>query len=262
MGIIKDSMEAEDYNPLELPEEFLQGYGIYEKQIKQLILGKSNFHKREPKIYNLPETGDFYSVLDEVESAYICGGLEEADCRKLHEKYFSGKATPNDILKLRFYASVAYDKYGSEVMSFCLSLPKLPFRAVNAKKLFHQLDARDDDKPFVRLVYKDKDGRLQRVNMSYAKDVNGKINKQALDVVLRSSGEKLMSISRAGYVVPKSDLSSFIPTLQLFVTFNADLKEMMLNYGLETGECSHCGRLLRDPKSIARGIGARCAGLI
>ena len=39
-----------------------------------------------------------------------------------------------------------------------------------------------------------------------------------------------------------------------------DPQKAMLDYGLHTGSCGHCGRALSNPESLARGIGPICAG--
>lgn len=39
-----------------------------------------------------------------------------------------------------------------------------------------------------------------------------------------------------------------------------DFKKAMLDFGLQSGSCGHCGRALSNPESLARGIGPICAG--
>jgi hypothetical protein len=48
--------------------------------------------------------------------------------------------------------------------------------------------------------------------------------------------------------------------LQALQSVFADPAAAARNHGLETGECSCCGRLLTDPESVRKGIGPICEG--
>ncbi len=67
-----------------------------------------------------------------------------------------------------------------------------------------------------------------------------------------------MKVSRSGIAVPDKNAKQIIPVLQVFARISKDTKKAFLNYGLETGECSICGRELTDSESIRRGIGPVC----
>jgi len=57
---------------------------------------------------------------------------------------------------------------------------------------------------------------------------------------------------------PKKKLAKLFLLLQLFIRIANKPKEAILNYGLETGECSECGRKLTSSESIRLGIGPVC----
>ena len=64
----------------------------------------------------------------------------------------------------------------------------------------------------------------------------------------------------AGLVISASDLrpSRDAPdsVRAALETFAADPAKAVTTYGLATGSCALCGRLLTDPVSVARGVGA------
>jgi hypothetical protein len=47
---------------------------------------------------------------------------------------------------------------------------------------------------------------------------------------------------------------------QALAAIDKDPKQAMLDFGLQSGSCGHCGRALSNAESLARGIGPICAG--
>ncbi len=241
--------------PAELKEEC-----VFAESFRKLTLTDSPFSGRSHASYELPDGQKFKTILSAEESAIICGGLEQGRAREYGRRYFAGELTENEILEMIYLANKTLEKYGPELVNFCLSLPRLPFKALNADKLFHQFDhSRTRSKlSSFRTVYKDHQNKDQRIEIKFYKEFGS--NKEVLVVSRLKSNQRIMQVARNGNIIVEPDITDIKPILMLFQRFDSDSKKLMIHYGLETGECSRCGRLLTDPESIRQGIGPVCGG--
>ena len=154
-------------------------------------------------------------------------------------------------------------KYGEKITTFIIALPPLPFQAIDPLQIFSELDKRkaSQEFPILRLSYTNKEGKTEKLQLTFyaEKTEQGRIRNDDVLILKNSTTSRpIMKISRSGLVLPEPEAKQIVPILQLFVRFSKDTKSMIINYGLETGECSICGRELRDKLSIKRGIGPTC----
>jgi len=77
--------------------------------------------------------------------------------------------------------------------------------------------------------------------------------------VVREDGQYLGKISTEGNFHPNREFDIEVDGTKLEALANADLPALARQYGIETGNCSCCGRELTDQKSIEAGIGPVCA---
>jgi hypothetical protein len=247
----------------ELPEEFLVS-NPFANSFKQLTLEHDSFADREPRMIE-QDGRSVNTILTDLEAFTICHGLDDTRSKHIARSYFK-KQEHSNILEGHKIAMSAVQKYGTEMISYVISLPALPFMAVNATQVFTELDKRKESKfPILRIVYKNKLGLKQKIHIYYYAEkakLGRQINKNILVVKNQTTNQIVMKISRSGIVLADSSAREIVPILQLFIGFSADTKKFTVNYGLETGECSVCGRELSDSKSIRRGVGPVCAQYI
>ncbi|MET3732790.1 DUF6011 domain-containing protein [Moheibacter stercoris] len=201
------------------------------------------------------------SKLTDFQVFSICGGVEESYLRKLSKKFFTD---PNSISQKEiFEAHQAINnliiEQGMEVVKFIMTLPPLPFGAMNADRIFSEFEKRRNLNDFPTLRLSLGKGKAKLIVSFFTK--KGKIDNSVLEVKDKETKKVIMMIDRTGKVLPSEDAKNIIPTLLLFKEINKDeneLEKLILNYGLETGECGVCGRALTNPASLQRGIGPVC----
>jgi Family of unknown function (DUF6011) len=149
-----------------------------------------------------------------------------------------------------------------------LSIPPLPFKCSNFKILFSSLDKRrsQNENPVVRLKIKNHENATEEIEYSFLMEENTKYINQ-IRVRNKTTNTELFDVNREGIVIPKENTrengvnKNITPILQLFyrITENENgLKEAIFSYGIETGQCSICGRTLTDTVSKMKGIGPVC----
>ncbi|XOV94276.1 MAG: DUF6011 domain-containing protein [Bacteroidota bacterium] len=243
----------------ELPHYFEQN-NPYERSIKKLLVSKDPFRNREStKRTYLGKS--FESVLSNVEAAIICGGLENRRLQDLSRKFYEGNLNVEEVIELHYAASVAHQKYGGKLLSFCMSLPKLPFKAFDATQIFSEMDKRKSRGfPVIRLLIKDRISEKISIAFYSYNSPKGRIRNTEVLEIKDQRNKRMMMISRdSRIVIQRTDLN-FKPILEMFTRFSKNPRKMIINYGHETGECSICGRKLTDKESVRRGIGPVCGG--
>ena len=234
----------------------------FENNIIELVQNDDSFLKRNSKRL-LIGNKKIETIFSDFEAASICGGLEDPRSRLLSRLFFKGQCTESDLVELHAIANTAFDKYGN-LLSFVMTLPQLPFTTFDSTPIFSELDIRKNTNksPILRISFLNQHGNAEKIQLSfYAENLDGtrQRNEHFIIVKNQTRNETIMKISRDNKIVPQNSAKSIIPILQLFVRFSKDTKSMIINYGLETGECSICGRELTDKESIKRGIGPICA---
>jgi len=246
----------------ELPDEFKEINPFDDDQLK-LIGGKDTFENRVLRIIEIKEE-KVESIFTDFEAFSICLGLDDGHLKFIARKFFNSQEVLENIVEAHIMAMLSLEKYGSKLLAYVISLPSLPFKAFDVTQIFSELDKRKRTQnfPIIRILFKNERGQGEKIQISFYAEKNekGRLRNENLIIVTnKTTGKKLMQISRNGYVIPQGNCKQIIPVLQLFVRFSKDTKAAILNYGLETGECSVCGRELTDSKSIKYGIGPICA---
>jgi len=245
-----------------IPEEINDGNPFFNNTID--IISDSNiFAKR--KVRNVVyEDISVDTIFTDFEAFSICYGLSDGHTRFIANKWFKTQEYNADVVEAHSIAMNTLEKYGTKLLSFIIGLPPLPFKALDVKEIFSELDGRKHRSsfPVVRILFKNAKGDDERIQISfYAEDgQDGKVRfENVLTVRNNSTGKPIMKITRDGRIIPEPYTKNIVPIIKLFIQFSKDTERMILNYGLETGCCSICGRELTVEESIRRGIGPVCA---
>jgi hypothetical protein len=246
----------------ELPVVFNQNNPFQLEQHRLLSEGDIFSHRQKRTLYF--EDSKVETVFSDFEANSICMGLDDRHFRHIARKYFNtNEQLADEQIEVHSIAMKALEKYGGKALLFFISLPPLPFKAVNATQIFSELDKRRNKQefPILRISFRNVHNQIEKIQIAYYAE-KSKVGRIRFDDVLsvknRSTGQQLFCVSRGGYVVPERNAKEIIPVLQVFVRFSTDTTQAFLNYGLETGECAICGRELTDPESIRLGIGPIC----
>ncbi|MCX7928927.1 MAG: DUF6011 domain-containing protein [Patescibacteria group bacterium] len=244
------------------PVEFFQNNPFQSEQLD--IISKDNvFKNRQERIIKFEET-EYKTIFSDFEAYSICHGLEDRTARNIARKFFQNNETSEaEKILAHEIAMKACKKYGDKLLSFIVSFPPLPFKAVNAKKIFSEFDKlrKTYDFPILRITFNNDKNETEKLHISfYVEKRDNKIIRydNVLMIKNKTTGQKLMRLSREGIILPEKNSKHIVPVLQVFIRFSENTKQAILNYGLETGECSICGRELTDPESIRIGIGPVC----
>lgn len=257
-----ENKESKDLSISELPNDF----SLFNPYIceQQLIIAKEDQFTNRQKLLLTYQESVVETVFSDFEAYSICMGLDNKHAKHIARNYFKqNNQSEKEKFEAHNIAMGALDKYGGKTLTFIISLPPLPFKAVNATQIFSELDRRrkKQDFPILRISFKNARNQTEKIQISYyaEKTDNGRNrNDNILMIKNRTTGQKLMRVSRSGIVIPENNAKQIIPVLQVFIRFSNDIKQTILNYGLETGECSICGRELTDSESIRIGIGPVC----
>lgn len=202
------------------------------------------------------------TIFNDFEAYSICRGIRNTRAIKIAKEYFTSKIN-NTAIEAHELAMSVYKKYGIEMLHFALQFPPLPFQALDARSLFTELDKKSKEigLPIIRVAYTNENGKPEKLELKFYVEREAdrtNVFKNVIEIRNKTSNSKIASISRNGLLVPAENSRNLIPIIQLFVRNSNHLSRLQINYGLETGECSICGRELTDPTSIKRGIGPIC----
>ena len=244
-----------------LPIEFSQKNPFESEQIA--IISSNDIFTNRLLSKTIINSIEFESYFTDYEAFIICQGLEDRHAKHIAREYFKNPQDSTNIIEAHEIAKTTYEKYGGQLLSYIISLPPLPFKAVNATQVFNEIDKRrqTQDFPILRIAYKNQDNQNEKIQISFYAETDNqgwKLNEDVLIVKNRTTRKTIMKISRNGLVIPESNSKQVLPVLQVFIRFAKNTRETLVNYGLETGECAICGRELTDSKSIIRGMGPVC----
>lgn len=257
-----DNQEFQVSSTSELPEDF-SITNPFEHEQQEIITEGDRFSNRQKRTITFQESV-VETVFSDFEAYTICMGLDNRHAKHIARNYFkTNEQIENEQFEAHNIAMSALDKFGGKTLTFIISLPPLPFKAVNATQIFSELDKRrkKQDFPILRITFKNAKNQTEKIQISYYAEKTEKGRKRidnVLTIKNRTTGQQLMRVSRSGIVIPENNAKQIVPVLQVFVRFSKDTKQTLLNYGLETGECSICGRELTDSESIRIGIGPVC----
>ena len=206
------------------------------------------------------------SEFSDFQAFQICRGIENK--QHLFNKFDSNKHDDKDVFEAHSIAMTQLQQKGKSFINFILSIPPLPFKCNNFKILFSSLDKRrgQNENPVVRLKIKNHENATEEIEYSFLMEENTKYINQ-IRVRNKTTNTELFDVNREGVVIPKENTrengvnKNITPILQLFysITENENgLKEAIFSYGIETGQCSICGRTLTDTVSKMKGTGPIC----
>lgn len=206
------------------------------------------------------------SEFTDFQAFQICRGIKNKE--HLYNKFDSNKHDDKDVFEAHYIAMKLLKDKGKNIINFILSIPPLPFKCNNFKILFSSLDKRrnQNENPVVRLKIKNHENATEEIEYSFLMEENTKYINQ-IRVRNKTTNTELFDVNRDGIVIPKENTrenginKNITPILQLFyrITENENgLKEAIISYGIETGQCSICGRTLTDNSSKVKGIGPIC----
>ncbi|MFN3756747.1 MAG: DUF6011 domain-containing protein [Flavobacterium sp.] len=245
-----------------LPEEF-NLVNPYAENIRMIVLNSDPFKGREIAKRDL-DGHVFESVFSDFEAFSVCYGLENRHSKLLARRFFKNNVVePEQIVEAHSIASVALTKYGSKLLSFMISLPPLPFKSVDVTQIFSELDKRksSQDFPIIRFLFQNQENEMEKIQVSFFAEKHHEKrirNNNVLFVKNITNGKEVMKVSRNGHVLSNLNAKNIFPVFQAFTRFCQNTKQTIIHYGLETGECSICGRPLTDSESIRLGIGPIC----
>ncbi len=251
-----ESTEIEEIIPIEIEDRF-DLENPYETFIIDFIRNGIDFENRIPE--NRLIGGEFIETqFTDYEAFSICLGTENAILRKIGRDFFKGIISDKSLILAHNSSMSALQKYGEVYISLIFSLPPLPFHAFNPRQLFSEMDRRKEvtERPIFRILIGEKKYIL-KFHEDYSKDF---ISNEIVTVNDKKTKHTVFYISRTGSIFPMENIKNIIPIISIFMRNVADFKSYILNYGLESGECSVCGRTLTDRFSIRMGIGPVCGG--
>jgi hypothetical protein len=238
------------------PVEFLKP-NSFEKEINQLIEGQTEFNKSNRRVLNF-EDEQIETYITDFEAFSICNGLKNTLAKRICKLFFSGETSPYIEFEAHKLAIETINKYSENLILHLLTLPKLPFNTKNAKQVFSQLDKKKNlsENPSFRLLFLN-----EKVQFSFYSEIvnDSKVIFNNVAVVKsKTNNQILFLIGKNGKCVPIAKDRNLSPMIQVFLSQTNHLSDSILFYGLQTGECSVCGRPLSDPESIRLGIGPIC----
>lgn len=202
-------------------------------------------------------------ILSTNEAFSICTGINLSESRKLVYYFNNNQHDLNDIKRAKEIALMAIDKYGEEGIKYFMSLPPVPFKALDVTKIFHELDnrAKKVNKPILRILL--GNDKSEKVTVSFYSEYSYEdsarlTNNDIIEIKDKTTSKTIFQIHRSGAIKVNPSVRNLIIKLNLFIQFSNDPQKLILHYGLTTGECAVCGRELTDPVSIRRGIGPKC----
>lgn len=247
---------------LEIPAEF-ELFNRFENEQQALVSTQEPFKDRQQTLRRFEDT-EVETIFSDFEAFSICAGLEDRTARKIARQYFAEEDIHEDVFRYAHEAAMlALQQYGPQLLAFIVSLPPLPFKALNATQIFSELDKRKKTNPFpiLRISYLNDAQKREKIHIGFYTTPNseGRLrHDNVLEVKNKSTGETLMKIARDGRVLPEAGAKQILTGILLFIRVSQDVKSFIINYGLETGECSICGRPLTDAVSIKLGVGPVC----
>lgn len=215
------------------------------------------FNKKDKVIkYNDKELLSFFT-LNQV--LHLASGVQDKKIHDLYRKIIKVEKLQDEqwVFLIHSIENIL-TTYGVEKVNRLLELSKLPHQIGEVKNIFKVINdiSKNNEKPTIRLRHNGVVFTLEPYTLSKKRYANVlTINK------INQSGKKthIGFIGSSGYMYKNQNYNTpIIPTIELIIKWNSDIKSAIAYYGVETGECSICGRKLTDRTSIKIGIGPVC----
>jgi hypothetical protein len=243
-----------------LPNEYKKENSNSEYLVNYLLTPLSKPEVKS-QIINIGEE-QFETYFNDFEAYSVCLGLINRRAKTIARDYFEGALT-NTLLEAHQLAMEAVSKYGFALIKHLIKLPELPFRAPNVNRVFHEFDKQSQGGhiPSFRIAFTNIDGKKEKLLITFYKlesEDETSFNSNIIRVYNKSNNQTQFCVSRNGLILPNPKSKAILPAIEVFTSFSQDPMKMILHYGIETGECSVCGRPLTDSQSILIGIGPIC----
>src|SRR5690554_789195 len=107
---------------------------------QQNIINQTNqFSNRQKRTISFQDSKT-ETIFSDFEANSICLGLDNKRAKHQARNYFKkNEQLGNEQIEVHLIAMSALEKYGAKTLSFVISLPPLPFNAVDATQIFSEL---------------------------------------------------------------------------------------------------------------------------
>jgi hypothetical protein len=233
-----------------------------QQQISELISRDeySKWNKFEKNTHRIFFNDIFYdSYFTKNQIIHLANGVGETQLNKLVSKLQRTKYLSDDewLYLIRSIENLL-PEYGPEKISDILETSPLPHSIGKVENIFNVINnlSQNIQNPIIRLRNEGavfiieplviKNERYYQILTIRQRDQQGK---SSIVGHLGSNGHFYKNIQ---FKVP------IVPTIQLILKWNNNINDAIAYFGLNTGECSICGRQLTDKTSIKIGIGPIC----
>jgi hypothetical protein len=239
--------------PFDLKIEYLNN-SVVNQIFEPKILLKNDLFNGEQIEINYKNFETIKSFFSDNDAIKLCKKMNSSYARSLSNRYQMPKENiPLIRYQIHYIANKALNIFGSKIITFILGLRNLKFKNTSALEIRNYQKVIPDF-PIITLVTKEK----TPFKISFFVKKSNKENKLKGDVRLFNSktNSQIAYIDEKGYIFSK--LNKFNPELSLF--YEATTNNIFTIYaGIESGNCTICGRELTDPFSLRIGVGPSCA---
>jgi hypothetical protein len=230
--------------------DFIDNYSNSDFQINNHQINFNNSH--------------YESYFTKSQILHLANGVSEKKLNLLATKILNNSSITDEewIFMIKSVENLLHT-YGKEMIAEILELSPLPHCIGQVENIFnvlHQLSFSNEN-PMIRLrnegmVYLLEPFVLKKVRYNQIISIK-KIGQDGKTETIGHLGSNGNFYKNIKYPHP------IFPTMQLILKWNNNVSQAIAYYGIDTGECSICGRKLTDKTSIKIGIGPICRiGLI
>ncbi len=224
---------------------------------EELIFTLGKFKNKKHRIFFNDSFTDSFFTKNQI--IHIANGVAEKNITDLVVKLQKKENISNSqwIFLIQSTENLL-EKYGPDLILNILNMSPLPHAIGKVHNIFNVINtlSKTIQNPVIRLRNEGavfileplviKNDRFKNILKISRKDQQGK------SITVGHIGSNGHFLKHSEYTSP------IIPTLQLIIKWNSNMKESIAYFGLKTGECSLCGRKLTDKTSIKIGIGPIC----
>lgn len=228
-------------------------------------LKKDIFSGRTKKIILRGEF-TYETYFSDLEAFSLCKGLKNTTAKKLGLKYFSPISKDDkDYYDAHMFAMSALGRYGGYMLSYCLSLPPLPFKNVNVIKAFSMLQKIDKRNPSISFLLADPyyPDDKNKYSISFGlREIGSKIDPEKIYLKSTKTNKVLAILNLNGTIKITGEQDFYRSQLNLFLTMLNNPRTAFITFGEATGVCAICGKYLTTHASSIKGIGPVCARIL
>jgi hypothetical protein len=159
----------------------------------------------------------------------------------------------------------ALTRYGGHMLSYCLSLPPLPFKNAEVVRAFVMLQKIEKNNPSISFLLADPYDANDKNKYSISfglKEIGGKIDREKIYLRNIRTNKVLAILNINGTVKITGEQDFYRSQLNLFLTMLNNPRNAFVTFGEATGICAICGKDLTTHASSIKGIGPVCAKIL